>query len=359
MAQGHMNNIVNNIPQIKLVAGADLMEANREAVKEKFDIPCHDNSDKLLDSGEIDAVLIATPHWFHPPLSMAAFERGLHVLTEKPVAVTAKAALEVMDAHAKHPDLLYAGMFQQRCNPQYKMVKELVETGQVGELVRTSWIITNWYRTQAYYNSGGWRATWKGEGGGVLLNQCPHQLDLFTWIVGVPNEVSATIGIGKYHDIEVEDEATAILKYPNGATGVWVTSSGEAPGANRFEVVGTKGTVIVDGNEPVKFIKLAEPTDQHIKTCDQGFRQPPRTTITMASNEKDPGHAGIMSNFANVILGKEDKLIAPAAEGIHGLELSNAIIQSGIENRPVKMPGERDAYAKLMDELIAKSKKRD
>jgi len=355
MAHGHMKNM-REMDDVDFVAAADPSEETRKEVEESFGVTCYEDNDELLDSGKIDAVIIATPHWFHPPLSKAAFERGLHVLTEKPVAVTAKDAQEINDIAAKYPDLYYAGMFQQRCNPKYKMVKQLVDDGEIGELVRTSWIITDWYRTQFYYNMGGWRASWKGEGGGVLLNQCPHQLDLFTWIVGTPTSVTAEVGIGKYHDIEVEDEVSALLKYKNGATGVWVTSSGEAPGANRFEVVGTKGTIVVDRGQPVKFIKLGQSIPEHLETATSGFGQPPRVSMTMEAHEKDPGHAGIIRNFAAVILGKEDKLIAPAVEGIHGLELGNAMLQSGLENRPVDLPGDRASFAKLMDGLVAKSK---
>src|SRR5690606_24508546 len=234
----------------RLAAVADIDAARVKQVSEKHRVPGFTDPIALMDSGEVDAVMIITPHTLHPPLTIAAFERGLHVLTEKPVAVTAGDARRMNEAHDKRPELVYAAMFQQRTNPLYREVKRLLDEGRVGRLLRVNWTVTTWLRTQAYYNSGSWRATWEGEGGGVLLNQCPHNLDMLCWLAGMPTRVVADIGVGKYHDIEVEDEVCALLRFEDGATGTFVTNTAEYPGVNRLEIVGDLGTIIAEPAAP-------------------------------------------------------------------------------------------------------------
>ena len=195
----------------------------------------------LIESGEVDAVLIATPHYAHTWIGIDALNAGLHVLTEKPISVHVADCERLIAAHTANPKQVFAAMFNQRTCRSYRKIKQLIDTGELGEIQRVNWIITDWFRTEAYYASGSWRATWKGEGGGVLLNQCPHQLDLMQWLFGMPDEVRAFCGIGARHDIEVEDQVTAYLEYANGATGVFVTTTGEAPGTNRLEIAGRPG----------------------------------------------------------------------------------------------------------------------
>lgn len=229
------------MPELKVTAVADINPARLKAAKaaaEKAGQPIEGfpTAAALFESGLCDAVIIATPHYDHPPLVIEALAHNLHVITEKPAGVYTKQVREMNEAAAKS-DKLFAVMFNQRTNHIYRKMKELVSSGRYGEIRRTNWIITDWFRCQSYYNSGGWRATWAGEGGGVLLNQCPHNLDLWQWICGMPAKVRAFCKEGHFHEIEVEDDVTAYVEYPNGATGVFISTTGEFPGTNRFEIV--------------------------------------------------------------------------------------------------------------------------
>src|SRR2546426_4269736 len=202
-----------------------------------------DRGEKLVQSREVDAVIIATPHYQHTTLGIAALEAGVHLMVEKPISAHKADAERLIAVAKKHPDRIFAGMFQLRVEPRYLKIRNLIQSGELGDIVRLSWIITDWYRTEAYYASGGWRATWRGEGGGVLLNQCLHNLDVLAWLLGPPARVRGFCQLGRYHNIEVEDNVTACLEYPNGATGVFITSTGEAPGTDRFQIARTRGKV--------------------------------------------------------------------------------------------------------------------
>src|SRR5688500_7985296 len=212
-----------------------------------------ESAEKMIHSGAIDAILIATPHYQHTTLGIAALQRGVHVLVEKPISVH-KADCERLIAANKDNKLVFAAVFQMRTEPRFKKLKSLLTNRELGEVTRVNWIITDWFRTETYYASGGWRATWKGEGGGVLLNQCPHNLDIVTWLVGAPSKVRGFCQLGRFHNIEVEDNVTAYLEWPNGATGVFITSTGEAPGSNRLEIVGERGKLVVE-NQKISFTR--------------------------------------------------------------------------------------------------------
>ena len=345
---------------LKFVAAADNVPQILKPVVEKYGVKGFDNGHALIESGEVDAIIIATPHYFHPEYSQAAFKQGVHVLTEKPVAVTAKQAQETNEAYEQakkqHPNLVYAAMFNQRSMPHWRKVKQMVDSGQVGELIRVSWTVTTWFRSQAYYDSGGWRATWKGEGGGVLINQCPHNLDLFQWFVGMPKQVRATVGLGKYHDIEVEDDVVATMTFDNGAVGTFITSTGEAPGVNRLEIVGENGTVIVDGGT-LKFIENETSCREFCRTTNNRFGVPANTTYDITVPPPAAGqHEMTTRRFINVLLGREEKLIAEGVEGIHGLELGNAMLMSGLKDgAPVDIPTPREEYAAMIQDLIDNS----
>lgn len=353
-----------DIKGLDYVAACDISEDIVGPVAEKHGVEAWTDAEAMIRSGTIDAVLIACPHYDHPKYCRIAFDAGVNVLVEKPVAVTALEAEKTdalfVEATKKHPKLLYAGMFNQRTNPAWKVIKRLCSDGSLGELMRVSWTISSWFRSQTYYNSGGWRATWAGEGGGVLINQCPHNLDLLCWFVGSPSRVTANVSLGKYHDIEVEDDVTAILEFPNGATGTFVTTTGQAPGINRLEIVGTHGTVISDGHrgDSVTFYRAGQSVPEFCATTDQKFGDPPFevSQITPAS-EKGPEHSRITRNFVETILagGTQSDLIAPGTEGITGLELGNAMLMSGLKKEPVNIPTDRDAFAALLEELKAKS----
>lgn len=354
MAQSHMK-YFGEVEGLEFVAAADGVDTALEQAVKEYGVEGFSDGEKLIKSGLVDAVLIATPHFFHPPLSIAAFKAGVHVLVEKPVAVTAYDAERVDKAHQKvKTKVAYAAMFNQRTMPGWRKVKELIDAGEIGKITRTNWIITNWFRTQAYYDSGGWRATWAGEGGGVLLNQCPHNLDLFQWFCGMPSRVTANIGIGKFHKIEVEDDVTAILEYPNGATGVFVTSTGDSPGTNRLEITGDGGKIIAEGGNKVELIKNHEPTSKFLKTSPERFGGVGNDHYTITANGPTTQHKNITTNFINHLC-KGEKLIAPATEGIHGLELGNAMLMSGLTGKPVDIPTPRKKFHDMLADMAKKS----
>ncbi|NMA95515.1 MAG: Gfo/Idh/MocA family oxidoreductase [Clostridiales bacterium] len=286
------------------------------------DVKIFDNTDDLFKSGSVDAIMIATPHYDHPTIAIGAFEHNLHVLCEKPAGVYTKQVREMNEA-AEKTDRVFSMMYNQRTNPIYQKVRDLVQSGELGEIKRTIWIITNWYRSQSYYDSGGWRATWAGEGGGVLLNQDPHQLDLWQWMTGMPKRVRAFCAFGKYHDIEVEDDVTAYVEYENGATGLFVTSTGEAPGTNRFEVSADRGKLVVE-RDKLTFWRLRTPERQFNREYKGAFGQPECWECDIPIRGVETAHKGITQNWVNAIL-KGEELIAPGVEGIKGLEISNAM----------------------------------
>ena len=237
----------NEVPNAELTAVADVKPDRLEWAEKSLpaSVKRFETASSMMESGEVDAVIVATPHYDHPPLAIEGFSKNLHVLIEKPAGVYTRAVREMNEAAAK-TDKIFGIMYNQRSVPLHQKFRELVQNGELGEIKRTNWIITNWFRSQTYYDSGGWRATWAGEGGGVLINQCPHNLDLWQWICGMPNKVQAFMGFGKWHNIEVEDDVTAYVEYPNGATGVFITTTADAPGTNRLEVTGTRGKVIME-----------------------------------------------------------------------------------------------------------------
>jgi len=358
----HHRKYIDELDGGKLAAVCDTDVAKLDGVKADHpDAKVFETAEELIDSGQVDAIMIATPHYFHPVYAQHAFKAGVHVLTEKPVAVTAKAAQQSNEAYAaalkKHPDLQYAGMFNQRTRPQWMRIKKMCDEGTMGQIIRVEWVITTWFRSQAYYDGGGWRATWEGEGGGVLINQCPHNLDLFQWFVGMPTRLWAIAGIGKFHHIEVEDDITAMMEFENGATGTFITSTGQTPGINRLTIVGTKGTLETSEGGKLRFREAAQDIREFCKTTPDRFGNVAVTEIEIAPPaQKLPEHRTVFQNFVDVIRGKADKLIAPAVEGIHGLELGNAMLLSGLNGgAPVGLPTDRDAFDAKIKELIANS----
>jgi len=311
-----------------------------------------ESTEKMINSGAIDAILIATPHYQHTTLGIAALQRGLHVLVEKPISVH-KADCERLIA-ANKDKLVFAAVFQMRTEPRFKKIKSLLTNRELGEITRVNWIITDWFRTETYYSSGGWRATWKGEGGGVLLNQCPHNLDILTWLVGAPSKVRGFCQLGRFHNIEVEDDVTAYLEWANGATGVFITSTGEAPGSNRLEIVGERGKLVVE-NQKNSFTRNETSMLEFSKTSKAGFAKPDVWNIDVPYDTTAGQHHLLTQNFVDAILDCAP-LIAPGSEGIHSVELANAILYSSLENRTIDMPLDSAAYETKLKQLIADSK---
>jgi len=311
-------------------------------------------SEAMIRSGDVDAVLIATPHYDHTTIGIDALQNGVHVLVEKPISVHVADAQRLIAAHTD-PKVVFAAMFNQRTDPKYIRTKRLIESGELGEIRRVQWTITDWFRPEAYYASGGWRATWQGEGGGVLLNQCPHNLDLLQWLCGMPIRMLAFCRLGKYHNIEVEDDVTAYFQYPNGATGVFITTTGEAPGTNRLEIAGDRGKVVLESGK-ITFTRTEVPVAQFSRTSTAMFSRPDVWQIDIpipAGN--GPQHAGITQNFVDAIL-DGTPLIAQAEEGINSLELANAMLYSSFQGRTVDLPLDAAGYEKQLQGLIAGSR---
>ncbi|HUT25761.1 MAG TPA: Gfo/Idh/MocA family oxidoreductase [Sumerlaeia bacterium] len=351
MGNFHLRNILGQrVARCKLTAICDIVE---ERMHPFDDVRKFVDSRELIRSGEVDAVLVATPHYGHTTIGIDALEQGLHVLVEKPISVHKADAERLIAAH-KDRNKVFAAMFNQRTDPHYQRIKKLVGDGELGEIQRTNWIITNWFRPEAYYASGGWRATWKGEGGGVLVNQCPHNLDLFQWICGMPSRVTGFCSLGKYHDIEVEDEVTACFEYPNGATGVFVTSTGEHPGSNRLEIAGDRGKIVYEG-ETVRFYRNEVAASVFSKETPHTFATPGLWNVEIPVNGYGGQHLEILQNFIDAALDGKP-LIAPAEEGIHSVELANAMLYSSLMGETVKIPLDGAAFEKRLQRLIAESR---
>jgi predicted dehydrogenase len=309
---------------------------------------------ELIHSKQVDAILIATPHYEHTPLGIAAFAAGLHVMVEKPISAHKADAERLIAAHQKNPKLIFGGMFQLRVEPRYEKIRTRLRNGDLGEIVRINWVNTDWFRGEAYYASSAWRATWKGEGGGVLLNQCLHNLDVLQWLLGMPARVRGFCQLGRFHQIEVEDNVTAYLEWPNQATGVFVSSTGEAPGANRLEIVGTRGTLILEHGK-LQFIRNATDMLEFSRTSQSGFTKPGATTEEIPFTNSPAPHAALLQNFVNAIQ-QGEPLIAPGAEGIHSVELANAMVYSSLQNELLELPLDSAAWEAKLKQLIAESK---
>ena len=310
---------------------------------------------ELIGSGCCEAVLIAAPHYQHEPLAAAALEAGLHVLCEKPAAVQADRAEKMIRAAEKAGKTL-TFMFNQRTNCVYRAMKGLLDSGEMGAIKRMNWIITDWYRTQQYYDSGSWRATWAGEGGGVLLNQCPHQLDLLIWLCGLPKAVTARCCEGKWHHIEVEDDVSALLEFENGATGVFVASTGDLPGTNRLEIDCEKGKLVCEDGR-VRVWRLEENEREICFTSDDPWYRGEPAVYDLETDGANPQHYGVINAFAAHLL-RGEKLIAEKEDGLRALQLSNAIHLSGWTGRRVEIPADPAEFNKELEKRIQKSQVR-
>ena len=347
-----------------LTAVCDVSPERKKWAEEKLapkGVAFFDDYKALIDSGLTDAVLIATPHYFHPVMAIYALEHGQHTLIEKPAGVYTKAVREMNETAAGHPELVFGIMYNQRTNKLYRFAKELVESGRLGTIKRINWIITNWYRPQAYYDQGGWRGTWAGEGGGVLINQCPHQLDLFQWLGGMPLSVTAHAEVGKNRNINVENDVTAFMEYASGATGVFITSTHDFPGTNRLEIDADKGKLVIEGSK-LTFTEL-EISETEFNATNKKFmpRIPSRKIkkriglLGQAKMFLFEQHTGILNNFVSAIINKTP-LIAPGADGIKGLTISNAIHLSAWTGEKVEIPFDEDKFIAELEKRKAEEK---
>ncbi len=354
MGSGHLNNYAKGwMPEIEITAICDIDEKKIAPALEKAPgAKVFDNATDLINSGIVDAILICTPHYFHPPMAIEGLNAGLHVMSEKPAGVYTKQVRELNEVAAKS-DKTFAIMFNQRTNCVYRKVREMVQSGEYGEIRRVSWIITSWFRTQAYYASGGWRATWAGEGGGVMLNQCPHQLDLWQWICGMPAKIRAICHEGKWHDIEVEDDVSIYVEYPNGATGTFITTTGDCPGTNRLEITLDKAKIVIE-DDNIRMFRLNGSTTDGIYNSGDGFAKLDGEWVDVETDGLNPQHVGVMNAFAAHIL-RGDALVAGGEEGINGLTISNAAFLSSWLDKEIVLPIDEDLFYAKLQEKIANS----
>lgn len=354
MGAGHANQIVSGaIPGAELAAVCDADIKRLEAFPDTVHFTDHK---KMFESGMIDAVMIATPHYFHTPLSLDAIHAGIHLLVDKPLGVHKADCEKTIKAYETRgrQDLVFAVMFNQRTRPIYRKLKNLIDKGELGSIRRINWTITDWFRSEFYFKAGGWRATWKGEGGGVLLNQCPHQLDLMQWLFGMPSRVRSFGTLGKYHEIEVEDEVTSYLEFPDGATGVFIASTGEAPGTNRLEIAAERGRLIIE-NDEITWMRNEIPTAEFSSSTTERFAKPPVWEVRVPVEETTiQEHAAVIRAFVKAVSGEGD-LIAEGTEGIRSVELGNAMLYSMLKDITVKLPLDGAAYESMLNELIENS----
>ena len=354
MGSQHYHSITQQFVQrAEVVAVCDLDRSRLSNVSPE--IQQFSDSLQMIESELIEALVIATPHYDHSTIGEAALKKGLHLLVEKPIAVHKNACQQLINAYEQRPrkEQVFCAMFNQRTDPRYQRIREMIANGVLGELRRMNWIITDWFRPDIYYRSGGWRATWRGEGGGVLLNQCPHQLDLLWWLFGTPTQVWAQCRFGQWHDIEVEDDVTALLTYENGATCSFITTTGETPGTNRLEIVAEKGTVIAD-ESGLYLLKNSVSISEFCRNTDQLFGKPAIEKVVIPIDGKGGQHQEILQNFVDNVLG-QTPLLAPAIEGIYSVELANAMLLSTFENQSISMPLDGDQYWKHLEQRIVNS----
>lgn len=338
-----------------LAAVCDTNEKKLQAQCEKFKVkvPCFTNHEALLASGTCDAVIVTTPHYFHPPIVIDALNAGLHAMSDKPAGVYTKQVKEMLNCANAHPNQLFAIMFNQRTNKAYQTMRTMIGRGDLGDIKRVNWIITDWYRSQSYFDSGAWRATWKGEGGGVLFNQAPHQLDLLPWILGMmPCKMQAHCHFGKWHDIETEDDVTAYMEFPNGATGVFITSTADFPGTNRLEILGTKGKLVCENGQKLTYWENDMDERVFNRTYQGGFGTPHTKKKVLMHHNVSKMHLEILQNFAAAIVGKQSLKVS-GFDGLNGVEMMNAMLLSQWLGKAVEMPIDDELYLEELNQRIA------
>jgi len=346
MGKAHLSNIrAGKVPGLRVTA---LCESTGTLPELQDGESPFSNVSEMIKSGKIDAILICTPHFSHTTIGIEALQSGLHVLVEKPISVH-KADCERLIAAHTDKSKIFAAMFNMRTNACFKKVKDFIDSGEIGAVRRVHWEVTNWFRTNYYYATGGWRGTWKGEGGGVLMNQCPHNLDLFQWMFGMPQRVRGFCQFGRFHQIEVEDDVTAVLQYDNGTTATFVTSTGEAPGRNVLEISAEQGRITVTDGAKIHFQRNRQPMSKFCMEAEAAFAMPESWHMEIPVDASGGQHVEILQNFTNAIL-KGEKLLSPADQGIHSVELANAILLSTWQDKTIELPMSSADYERLLTE---------
>lgn len=350
MGANHANLLLQN--KINNACLASICDMNKSFSKNFIDTPFYSNASDFFNKDKIDVAIIATPHRSHVNLGKEALKNDINVIIEKPLAVTAKQCREFIEFSKKY-DAKFGIMLNQRTNPAFIKLKKMIMSGELGKIHRYQWTITDWFRTNYYYNISDWRATWKGEGGGVLMNQSIHQLDLCQWLFGMPDSVITDMQLGHFHNIEVEDEVTSILKYKNGMKGIFSTTTGETPGVNRLEIASDYGLIIYENN-CLTWKKLSETSTSVIRNSQILFEKPPVETLQFKfPHEEDQHieHNKILQNFTNFLLGKED-LYVPGDQGLNSVELINTMILSGLDKKEIELPLNEEEYENKLREMI-------
>jgi predicted dehydrogenase len=351
------------VPNMEIGAIADSDPAKAAVVEADYGVPFFTDYIQMLDSGAVDAVVTCVPHYLHPEIGINALARDVHALVEKPAGVYTKQVKALNDFAATKPELTFGIMFNQRNNPLYIKIKEIVDSGEIGKIRRTNWIITTWWRPQGYYDQSAWRATWGGEGGGVLVNQAPHQLDLLQWICGVPKSVYAKVAYGFRRNIAVEDEVTAVVDYGDGATGVFVTATHDLVGTDRFEILGDQGKIVVEGSKIATVTRLVKPEREISDGMDSAdvrklftgqFNTEELYTQEVIEFDSVWGaqHSGVLQNFAANIL-DGTPLLASGSDGINGVRLANAIHLSSWTGQEVSLDFDEDDYLAELNKRIS------
>jgi predicted dehydrogenase len=358
MGSGHLK-YLGSMDTVEIAGVCDIAAKKADDAAAAYNTRAYYSYSDMLENSGLEAVLIAVPHYDHVPITVDSFAKGIHVLCEKPVTVHVNGAKKMIGAYeeakAKNPDIVFGIMFQERTIAQYKKIKDILQGGELGRLTRATWINTSWFRSQAYYDSGGWRATWAGEGGGILTNQCPHNLDMYHWLFGLPEKIQGFAHIGKYHDIEVEDEVTAYMEHSNGMIGHFITTTGECPGANRLEIVGENGTLVYEKGSLV-FYRNRMSMFKYSRETENGFGTVENwETKIPVSHSQPSGHQAVTEKFINSIITKNIDLIAHGTEGLNPVMIANAIMLSSFEERAVRLPLDGKPYEDKLHELIQNS----
>jgi predicted dehydrogenase len=359
MGSAHLN-YIKNMDNVELVGVCDVVREKADKHAANCNTKAYYNHKELFEESGLEAVLIAVPHYDHTPISIDAFNKGLHVLCEKPVAVHVNDAIKAEDAYKKakerNPGILYGLMFMERTYPYYRKIKDIIDSCELGKLTRATWISTAWFRSQAYYDSGDWRASWAGEGGGILTNQCPHNLDMYQWLFGIPSKISGHAHIGKYHNIEVEDEVTAYFEHENGMIGHFIVSTAETPGTNRLEIIGENGKLVYENGKlifhrnRISMFKFLKETGEPFGNVESWY-----TEIPISTDCGNP-HRKVTENFIDTIMNGSEDLIAYGTEGVKSVIIANAIMLSSFNEKTINVPFDTDEYENKLKELIKTSK---
>lgn len=350
------------IPQIEIGAICDINTEKKNEVENHYpNVPFYNDYIAMLESGDVDAIVTTVPHYLHTEIGIAALERDIHALLEKPADIYAEKVKEISELAASKPHLTFGIFFNQRTNPLYQKVKSLIDDDVIGNIRRTNWIITTWWRPQAYYNQSSWRATWSEEGGGVLVNQAPHQIDLLQWLCGMPKSVFSNIKYGYQRDLAVDDDVTTILDYGNGATGVFITCTHDIIGTDRLEITGDKGKILVEDSKTISLTRLKESETQMNRNMSweeaakifkgNGLENIFDQETFDFESVWGEQHINVLANFAaNIIDGTP--LIAPGNDGINGVNLVNAIYLSSWTGKEVTVPVSPSEFQDALNQQI-------